>query len=441
MCCLAINKRPIRVAPFRLLPVLLMLSFLCTAGVAAQGIAAVRSSGKSAKTPPPEEYLKVLTQPGDNVPILLERYSLAGYDCNVTAFFKINKIKEDYRLKAKTAYLIPVMVVDYNGKSIRSTLNIEDWQVAISIDAYNRRAQEKGLRVRSFIEDKQLWVPWHALHCPAEGELAEAATAAESPVLHDGGEPTESTAAKGNRIFPVFGKKYAKTPLASRKLQGKVFYIIGGHGGPDGGAEGERAGHTLCEDEYAYDVALRLVRLLVSHGATAFMIVRDPNDGIRDDAFLKCDKDEVVWGDKEIPLDQKERLGQRTELINQLTQRYLKSGLTDQTIIEIHVDSRHRHHETDVFFYYRPNSESSKALALKMHKVFLQKYMKVRSQKEYNGSVSSRDLFTLRETTTPVAVYIELGNIRNSWDQQRLVIPSNRQALANWLCSALLAKG
>ena len=438
MCCLAMLKRPNGYLLAWFLPALLLFAASDLNGQAGKRLAEARSVGDKTQVADPKEYLKVLAKSGDNVPVLLGRYNLDGYDCNVTEFFKINKLKEDYRLKANTAYLIPVMVVDYNGKSIRSTLNIDDWQTAIRIDAYNKLAQEKGLRVRSFIEDKQLWVPWHELNCPQSGELAQTLAVAEARISGDETELLESTAARGNRIFPVFGKKYANTPLSSRKLQGKVYYIISGHGGPDGGAEGTRAGHTLCEDEYAYDVALRLVRLLVSHGATAFMIVRDPNDGIRDEAYLKCDKDEVVWGDKDIPLDQKERLGQRTELINQLTERYLKSGITDQTIIEIHVDSRHRHRETDVFFYYRPDSEPSKTLALKMHKTFLQKYMKVRSQKEYNGTVTPRGLFTLRETTTPVAVYIELGNIRNSWDQQRLVIPSNRQALANWLCSSLL---
>jgi N-acetylmuramoyl-L-alanine amidase len=386
---------------------------------------------------PAAEYLQIITEPGDNVTTVLERFELAGYDCNISAFFQINKLREDYRLKANTLYKIPVMVVPYDGKTIRSSLKIDDWQTAIRIDAYNKSAQEKGLRERSFIEDKQLWVPWHALHCPESGGAAESLRA-----LHTiaGGDLVESSASKGSRVFPIFGKKYQKTPLSSRKLQGRVFYIISGHGGPDVGAEGNRAGHTLCEDEYAYDVALRLARLLVSHGATAYMIVRDENDGIRDEAYLECDKDETVWGDQPIPLDQKERLAQRTALINQLTARYEKAGVKDQTIIEIHVDSRHRHQETDVFFYYRPESETSKDLALKMHQTFLEKYARIRSQKDYNGTVSARGLFTLRETTTPVAVYIELGNIRNSWDQQRLVMPNNRQALANWLCTALFRR-
>ncbi|MBK8967858.1 MAG: N-acetylmuramoyl-L-alanine amidase [Saprospiraceae bacterium] len=386
---------------------------------------------------PAASYLEVAAQNGDNVPKLLERYSLDGYDCNITAFFDINKLEEDYRLKADATYKIPVLVVEYNGKTIRSTLGLDDWGTAIRIDQFNKNLQAAGLRSRSFIDDKELWVPLHELNCPAEGELAEAVKAAGKARASGGPVPEESSASKGNRVFPIFGKKYEKTPLASQKLKGKVFYIISGHGGPDVGASGKRGGHTLCEDEYAYDVALRLVRLLVSHGATAYMIVRDENDGIRDEAYLDCDKDETVWGDQKIPLDQKERLAQRTDLINKLTAQYLKAGVQDQTIIEIHVDSRHRKQEIDVFFYYRPDSEPSKELALQMHKTFLQKYARVRSQKSYNGTVSSRGLFTLRETTTPVAVYIELGNIRNSWDQQRVVLANNRQALANWLFDAL----
>jgi N-acetylmuramoyl-L-alanine amidase len=37
------------------------------------------------------------------------------------------------------------------------------------------------------------------------------------------------------------------------------------------------------------------VRELISHGATAYMITRDENDGIRDDAYLPNDKEETIW--------------------------------------------------------------------------------------------------------------------------------------------------
>jgi N-acetylmuramoyl-L-alanine amidase len=40
--------------------------------------------------------------------------------------------------------------------------------------------------------------------------------------------------------------------------------------------------------------------------------------------------------------------------------------------------------------------------------------------------------------TTPVSVFTELGNIKNSFDQRRFLEVSNRQALANWICRGFI---
>jgi N-acetylmuramoyl-L-alanine amidase len=386
----------------------------------------------------PKNYMTVAARSGDDVPLLLQRYGLSDFPCNITEFFKINRIKEDYRLKSGASYKLPLWVVPYNGKSIRSTLDLTDWQTAKRIEAFNKTAWDNGLRNDNFIESKKLWVPFHEIKCevtdaPVENAKSGAGKASAAMESADGGE----ISAKGSRSFPIFGPKNARTPLTGSRMKGKVFYLISGHGGPDSGAQGKRAGNTLCEDEYAYDVTIRLLKLLVSNGATAYMIVRDENDGIRDGNYLVCDKDEVVWGNKRIPLNQKERLQQRTDLINQLTEKHLKAGQRDQTVVEIHVDSRSRDTKTDVFFYYRPESEESKNLAQHIHRTFLEKYLQLRGQRGYMGSVTPRYLFTLQETVCRQAVYIELGNIRNDWDQQRLVIKNNRQAVANWLYQAL----
>lgn len=391
-----------------------------------------------------QNYLTAVAQSGDDVREFLTRYGLAGFNCNVSQFCKINNISERAKLKAEMFYRLPVCVAPYNGKSIRSTLGIEDWKAAKRIESYNKYAQKEGLRAESFIDNKKLWVPMHELNCPEEAAnealKAPVTVPAEKPSAVISGLHGEDYLTKGSRIYPIFGRKYEKTPLIDRRLKGKVFYLISGHGGPDVGAQGKRAGNTLCEDEYAYDVTLRLMRLLLSHGATAYMVVRDPNDGIRDEAYLKCDKDEEVWGDLEIPYPQRERLLQRTDLINALTEKHLRAGVTDQTVVEIHVDSRSVDTKTDLFFYYRPDSEPSKALATKLHQTFLQKYLRLRGSRGYTGSVSSRNLLTLKETTTRKAVYIEMANIQNDWDQQRLVINNNRQAVANWIYQGLSSK-
>jgi N-acetylmuramoyl-L-alanine amidase len=398
----------------------------------------------------PDTYLVVPAKTGDDVDQLLERYELSDFECDYQKFLEINELKGNVRLKGGFFYKLPILVVDYNGKSIRSTLGIDDWRIAQQIGEYNRKAQSDGWRDDNFVVSRNLWVPLHQLECPdairtAEGTLTTEATPAATAVNTKKGKKIpverplgEQSTVKGKRIYPIFGKKYENTPLISQKLKGKVFYLVSGHGGPDVGAQGRRAGHTLCEDEYAYDVTLRLLRLLLSHGATVFMIVRDPDDGIRDEDFLNCDKDEVVLGDLTVPLPQRERLQQRTDLINELTAQNLSAGVKDQTMIEIHVDSRSSNNKIDVFFYYRPESDISKSLALKFQRLFQQKYAQIRGQRGYSGSVSPRYLFMLKETTVPRAVYLELGNIRNELDQQRLVLKNNRQAIANWLTEALL---
>jgi N-acetylmuramoyl-L-alanine amidase len=43
------------------------------------------------------------------------------------------------------------------------------------------------------------------------------------------------------------------------------------------------------------------------------------------------------------------------------------------------------------------------------------------------------------ERTVPTALFIELGNINHTRDQQRLIYENNRQALANWMCEGVMA--
>lgn len=421
----------------------IVLGFLLGFAFSASGQKPISANKQAAKAViPPKSYVTTIAKSGDDPVALLTRYNLHNYECNHSEFLRINNLRKGSPLKTAATYKLPMEVVVYNGKSIRTTLNITDWRVAKRIEIYNQLALAQGLRTDNFVETKRLWVPWHELNCPTPKEIvtAEASLVGSKTLRALSASVGEKSVTSSARNFSILGNKYQYTPLISSKLKGKVFYIVSGHGGPDPGARGQRSSHTLCEDEYAYDVSLRLLRLLLSHGATAYMIVRDANDGIRDTEFLNCDEDEKVWGNLTIPRDQKARLQQRCDIINNFTSQHAKLGVTDQTLIEIHVDSRSHEHKTDVFFYFRPESAISQKLALHMQKVFLLKYLKKRNQRGYTGTVTSRSLFMLRETTTPKAVYIELANIRNNWDQQRLVLRNNRQAVANWICEALLTQ-
>jgi hypothetical protein len=67
---------------------------------------------------------------------------------------------------------------------------------------------------------------------------------------------------------------------------------------------------------------------------------------------------------------------------------------------------------------------------------FKDRYSQKQPGRGYSGSVSPRNLLMLRETK-PTSVYIELGNIQNTADQNRFIQKDNRQAIANWLFRGL----
>lgn len=235
----------------------------------------------------------------------------------------------------------------------------------------------------------------------------------------------------------LFGEKYQEVIIKDQKLKNCVYYLVSGHGGPDPGAIGKKEGHSLCEDEYAYDVVLRLARNLISHGAKVYVITRDTSDGIRDDVYLKPDKDETCWKSQTIPLDQIKRLKQRASAVNKLYAENKIKGVKYQRMICIHVDSRNRKKKIDMFFYHATTSSKGKAFAESLRKTIKSKYEKYQRGRGYDGSVKGRDLYMLRETS-PVTSYIELGNIVNERDQLRILKPSNRQAIADWLAEGLL---
>jgi N-acetylmuramoyl-L-alanine amidase len=236
-------------------------------------------------------------------------------------------------------------------------------------------------------------------------------------------------------IEPLFGKNFEHVDIIDDLLNGSVFYLVSGHGGPDPGAMGKIGNNILCEDEYAYDVTLRFGRELLRHSAKVYFIVRDPSDGIRNELYLTNSKDEVCYPDKEIPLNQVARLKQRVDAINTLYRN--ESAGTYKRCIEIHVDARDTKKNIDLFFYYHEGSKAGEQLATTMRSLIERKYQLKQPGRGYSGDVSVRSLYMLSKTV-PTALFIELGNINHFRDQQRLIFENNRQALARWMCEGVI---
>jgi len=385
------------------------------------GDLSVRSEHPEPDSTDKARFYQTEAKSGDGVYSLLRRYHLLDSPCNLERFYEINDLSRNANLKKGRSYYLPILLYSYNGKSIRSTIGIDDWHLAIRIQNFNRELTEAGLRTSDYTKNEILWVPYHEMYCSEETKSVK----------------QEVPASVETRKFPIFGKHHQNVPLKNNSLAGRVYYIVSGHGGQDPGAVGKIGKHQLCEDEYAYDVALRLARELVMRGATAYMITRDINDGIRSGKFLKHDTDEIIWGNYKIPFSQKARLFQRSDIVNELIDKNKKVGIKDQRLIAIHVDSRSKREQTDVFFYHFPNNGEGKRIAKNIQKTFEKKYKKYQKNRGYRGTVTGRDLHMLREPMC-TAVYVELGNIGNSFDQQRFLLDSNRQLLAEWLMEGFI---
>lgn len=250
-------------------------------------------------------------------------------------------------------------------------------------------------------------------------------------------KPVEKTATFSPAVLvePLFGKNYERIEIKDKQLQGAVYYLVAGHSGPDPGAIGKYGSYLLSEDEYAYDVTIRLARRLMEHSATVYMIVQDEDDGIRDENILKMDTDEVSYFGKPIPYDHKQRLRNRVADVNKLYQKHIGAH---QRMLSIHIDSRSKGQNIDVFFYHHENSAPGLALAQRIHEVFTSKYNRYQPNRDYFGTVTPRSSLYVIKYSNPPTVFVELGNIKNDKDQRRFVIPNNRQALANWLCDGII---
>ena len=238
---------------------------------------------------------------------------------------------------------------------------------------------------------------------------------------------------KKYQIVPIFGKAYEHVDYVDDKLKGATYYLVSGHGGPDPGAQTNYGEAVLSEDEYAYDVILRLARYLISHQALVHVVIRDPDDGIRDDAVLANDDHETCLG-AEIPLDQVQRLGQRADSIDGLYKTERKGYCRS---VFIHIDSRSKDERIDIFFYHFMKSVRGERLANILRDKMEQKYKKHQSNRGFTGTVKERNLYVLRETN-PVGVFLELGNLQNSLDRQRFLIAKNREAMARWISEGLI---
>ena len=224
------------------------------------------------------------------------------------------------------------------------------------------------------------------------------------------GKEAAVAAAKRANYEPLFGKELASYKVTSSELKGACFYLVSGHGGPDPGAIGRIGSVELHEDEYAYDIVLRLARNLMMKGAKVHIIIQDAKDGIRNDKYLSNSKRETCMGSP-IPFNQVRRLQQRCDKINAL---FKQDKYAYKRAIFVHVDSRNKGHQTDVFFYHQNKNSESKNLAKTMRTTFTHKYNKHQPGRGFTGTVDGRNLYVLRHRLPSLSNWVTSRTVSTS---------------------------
>lgn len=375
-------------------------------------------------------YVTHKAKKGDGITTILVKYNLQVNKFNVDFFKENNKtnLNSDFGLYIGKEYFLPIRIFKYDGKSIRSSLEINDLEFAKKIQSYNMNLFRKKIKNSDYKIDQEIWLPLSFDNEKSNENSEKITNKIDNKKIKEN--------IPRNIVEPLFGEKYKNVTVSSNSLSNCIFYLISGHGGPDPGAIGYKDGNELHEDEYAYDVTLRFARKLMENGAEVYIIVQDENDGIRDEKYLNNSSNEYHINKKPIPLIQKDRLSERIIIINDLYNQN-KSKNKKQYCVEIHVDSRYTGQKVDIFFYYQNANSEGKKLANALMTTIKEKYDKAQPGRGYQGSVSQRGLYTLRKAL-PTTVFIEIGNIQNLRDQIRIIESNNRQAIANWLCDGFI---
>ncbi|MGB9770829.1 MAG: N-acetylmuramoyl-L-alanine amidase family protein [Candidatus Kapaibacteriota bacterium] len=377
---------------------------------------------------PTKRYVEFIAKNGDRAELIFKKFMLPLNKETYKKFIELNakKTNKNLILMIGVKYKLPIIIV--SEKNLLLTIQeyfTEDSSGIIlnKVKNYNKILHQKGIKTSR----KDYWLPLVISTTTKDGNKSDAKL-----------DLIDKKEIKNNKILkPYYGEKIKSIKKRSNQLNAYVFYLVSGHGGPDPGAIGYFEGKELHEDEYAYDITLRLAKHLEENGAKVYMITIDTVDGIRDDKILETSNREIFYGGVPIPLNQKERLEVCASIVNNLYQKERKMKNKKHISINIHLDSRSEDEKVDVFYYYQENNEESKALAEVLQETFAEQYNKYQPGRGYNGTVETRNLFMLRNSL-PTTVYIELGNIKNRSNQYRFIEKSNREAIAKWLCLGLI---
>ncbi len=231
-----------------------------------------------------------------------------------------------------------------------------------------------------------------------------------------------------------------KLPPDKKPLLGWLVVLDPGHGGQDPGSSGRFNDQRVVEDEYVYDVALRVNRILRSMGALSFLTVQDRKTGersLKPQEIFPDERQEAYTGTSSVVRSGTWGLNQRLAYGNTLSRTYPRHR---QAWISIHFDVLGKNKVIEGVRVIAP--KGSDKLAQALARSFAQ-YHRLRKNAPIirNGdkTYGLRNLFILNGgNRISEKALIELGNFNNTTDVWRVRNPVTREAYARAIAEALL---
>lgn len=221
----------------------------------------------------------------------------------------------------------------------------------------------------------------------------------------------------GTKLLQAFDRKLEALPRLSRRFEGWHFVIDPGHGGIDPGAivsttDSEGRATFIVEDEYAYDIALRVYALLRLHGAEVTLTMLSPNHLLRNNTPVTYtfvhERNEVFndrcWNRRNHPSTWpkggQKYLSQRVKI----AQRALKEAPDDrQVFLSFHADNDPPSGEAVTLAYFQKGrrvDHTSRKLAEKLLPAM-----------GAGAKARGRNLGVLRDNPTTYKLLVEIRNL------------------------------
>lgn len=228
------------------------------------------------------------------------------------------------------------------------------------------------------------------------------------------------------------------------QLYGQAIVCDPGHGGTDPGASRMFGGSRVAENEYVYDVCLRVERLVRQKSGLAFLTLKR-DEGIRSGSprdILFDNRTERFAYDNSVARAGSTGLRTRQAYGNLIARRYPRHQLT---WISVHFDVVGKRSDVDgVRIIYAKKSPGSLALARELEDSFDD----AGRMREHGPIAESGDLrYGLRNlyilngnNRASSRVLIELGNFNNNVDLWRIRDPKVREAYAKAIVEALVKR-